>query len=448
MNTAEDTICAMATAPGGAIAIIRVSGADAVATCSKLWTALNGSDIAALPPRFMALGSFRSEDGVIDPSCIAVRMAAPHSYTGEDVVEFHCHGGAVCAREVLRTILSAGARMAEPGEFSKRAFLNGRMDLTQAEAVSDMITAGSDAALKLAGRQLQGAIGRKISALEDSLNAIRAEIESRMDFPEEDLEWRSKDEMRGSLKEIADELDRLAATRDAGELMRGGASLVIAGPPNVGKSSLLNRMLGRDRAIVSDIPGTTRDTVEASVQINGIPFHLIDTAGIRSDNGDAIELAGMERSREAAAIADLVLWVTDASKPTTGQEWPKWDIRGKLLRVANKADLLKCAVPQDDVLFVSAKDGSGLQALYDAMEQAVLNGHRETDDIAVSARHADLLSQAADAVKEALPLCDNEIWELCAVPLNQAIFALGQINGKTALPDVLDDIFSKFCIGK
>ncbi len=448
VNNNDDTICAMATAPGGAIAIIRVSGADAVRLCTPLWTGLNGTSIDKQPPRYMALGVFRSNDGTIDPSCIAVRMAAPHSYTGEDVVEFHCHGGAVCARAVLRAILSTGARMAEPGEFSKRAFLNGRMDLTQAEAVSDMISAGSDAALKLAGRQLQGAIGRKIAELEDSLNALRAEIESRLDFPEEDLDWRPTDEMCGKLKEIAKELDRLAATRDAGELMRGGASLVIAGPPNVGKSSLLNRMLGRDRAIVSDIPGTTRDTVEASVQINGIPFHLIDTAGIRSDNGDSIELAGMERSREAAAIADLVLWVTDASKPTTGQEWPKWEIHGKLLRVANKADLMEGAARQDSALLVSAKDGSGLHELYNAMEQAVLNGHRETDDIAVSARHADLLSQAADAVKEAIPLCENETWELCAVPLGQAIFALGQISGKTAMPDVLDDIFSKFCIGK
>ena len=448
INNSDDTICAMATAPGGAIAIIRVSGADAIGACTPLWTGLNGLSIDKQPPRYMALGSFHSGEDIIDPSCIAVKMVAPHSYTGENVVEFHCHGGAVCARAVLRAILSAGARMAEPGEFSKRAFLNGRMDLTQAEAVSDMISAGSDAALKLAGRQLQGAIGRKISELEDSLNAIRAEIESRMDFPEEDLDWRSKDEMCGNLVEIAKELDLLAATRDAGELMRGGASLVIGGPPNVGKSSLLNRMLGRDRAIVSDIPGTTRDTVEASVQINGIPFHLIDTAGIRTDNNDTIELAGMERSREAAAIADLVLWVTDASKPSVGQEWPKWNIHGKLLRVANKADLLPCAVPQDGALFVSAKDGRGMQELYDAMENAVLNGHRETDDIAVSARHADLLSQASVAVKDAIPLCETETWELCAVPLSQAIFALGQISGKTALPDVLDDIFSKFCIGK
>ena len=448
INNNDDTICAMATAPGGAIAIIRVSGTDAFRLCTPLWTGLNGVSIDRQPPRYMALGVFRSNEGIIDPSCIAVRMVAPHSYTGEDVVEFHCHGGAVCARAVLRTILSAGARMAEPGEFSKRAFLNGRMDLTQAEAVSDMISAGSDDALKLAGMQLQGAIGRKIAELEDSLNALRAEIESRLDFPEEDLDWRTKDDLLATLQSAVSELERLAATRDAGELLRGGASLVIAGPPNVGKSSLLNRMLGRDRAIVSDIPGTTRDTVEASVQINGIPFHLIDTAGIRSDNGDTIELAGMERSKEAAAIADLVLWVTDASKPLSGQEWPEWDIHGKLLRVANKSDLLKCAVQQYGVLLVSAMDGSGMNELYDAMEAAVLNGHRETDDIAVSARHAALLSQAADSVKAAIPLCENETWELCAVPLGQAIFSLGQISGKTAMPDVLDDIFSKFCIGK
>lgn len=449
----EDSICAMATAPGGAIAVIRVSGVDAAERCRNAWKSHTGKSVGELTARSLVLGTFGCKS-VIDPSCLAVYMPGPHSYTGEDVVEFHCHGGAVCARTVLRELLAMGIRHAEPGEFSKRAFLNGRMDLTQAEAVSDMISAGSEAALAMAGRQLQGSIGRTVDEIASALDDIRAEVESRMDFPEEDLDWRSCDDLCSSLEKSVVELKELASTREQGELMRGGASLVIAGPPNAGKSSLLNRLLGRDRAIVSDIPGTTRDTVEASAQFRGIPFHLVDTAGIRKAGIDIIEKEGMERSVDAAEGADVVLWLYDASLPLEEQHRPNWKIRGTIVNVVNKTDMLSDAEKEQavsllpDAVFISARNGDGLEKLYDAMEEAVLHGRHLVNDVAVSARHGALLDEASEAVSKAIPFCREETWELMALHLRDAVSALGKITGRTFVPDVLDAIFAKFCIGK
>lgn len=443
MTLDDDTIVALATAVGGAIAVIRVSGSEAVQLCGSCWR--GGRALAELAPRTMYLGAFCAADGsVLDPNCIAVRMPGPHSYTGEDVVEFHCHGGAVCARAVLRTLLSRGIRHAEPGEFSRRAFLNGKMDLTQAEAVADMITAGSEAALRLAGNQLSGKIGEIISVAENALNDILAEVESFLDFPEEEIDWKPSAKIVAAIQEQATSIAKLAATKDEGEIMRGGVSLIIAGPPNVGKSSLLNVMLGRERAIVSDIPGTTRDTIEASAQFRGIPFKLVDTAGVRGDASDAVEVAGIARTEAAAADADLVLWVSDIRAP---QPWPDWKTRGKVLCVYNKADLL----PNSGVdgLRVSAITGQGLDELYVAMEEAVLGAHQQEDtDVAVAARHAALLSDCADALQRAIPQVECEAWELAAIELRTAIMSLGQITGKTTPPDVLDTIFAKFCIGK
>ena len=450
----NDTICALATAPGGAVAVIRVSGPEAVARCNGLWRSIKGQLLDTLPPRYLALGSFGEPEAPLDPSCLAVVMPGPHSYTGEDVVEFHCHGGALCARAILQPLLHNGIRLAEPGEFSKRAFLNGKMDLTQAEAISDLISAGSMAALKLAGRQLQGAIGNRVAEIEAQLSDIRAEVESRLDFPEEELDWRTPETLREELLKAAEALEKLAATRTEGEVLREGAALVIAGPPNVGKSSLLNQMLGRDRAIVSEIPGTTRDTIEATAQIGGVPFRLVDTAGIRASRDDAIEVAGMERSRASAESADLVLWVMDGTRPLSDQQPPDWQLASKQLLVVNKSDLLTEKQKSDlhnslpGCMLISARTGEGLDSLYKAMVEAVL-GHDQCDgEIAVAARHAELLSRASMELHMALPLLTEELWELAAVHLREAIACLGQITGKVVLPDVLDAIFAKFCLGK
>ena len=450
----NDTICALATAPGGAVAVIRVSGPEAVSRCNELWRGMKGQRIDKLTPRYLALGSFGEPEKPVDPSCLAVVMPGPHSYTGEDVVEFHCHGGAFCARAILQAILRNGIRLAEPGEFSKRAFLNGKMDLTQAEAVSDLISAGSMAALKLAGRQLQGAIGNCVAEIEAQLADIRAEVESRLDFPEEELDWRTTEELSNQLNQAAEALGRLAATKTEGEVLREGAALVIAGPPNVGKSSLLNQMLGRDRAIVSEMPGTTRDTIEAAAQIGGVPFRLVDTAGIRASREDAIEVAGMERSRTSAEAADLVLWVMDGTRPTAEQQPPAWQLASKRLLVINKSDLLTEKQKNDlhnslpGCMLISARTGEGLADLYKAMVEAVLGQAHGEGEIAVAARHAELLSQASEELRKALPLLQEELWELCALHIREAIASLGQITGKVVLPDVLDAIFSKFCLGK
>lgn len=440
MNTLDDTICAMATAAGGALAVIRVSGPGAFSLAAQCWS--GAQSLPALPERRLCLGSFIGENGVIDPDCLAVRMPGPHSYTGEDVVEFHCHGGALCAREVLKRLLKCGIRHAEPGEFSRRAFLNGKMDLTQAEAVADIISAGSEAALKLAGRQLSGEIGRRINEAEATLNDILAEIEAILDFPEEEIDFKNAQDILNGISTQINTIERLAATRNEGEIMRGGASLVIAGPPNVGKSSLLNRLLGRDRAIVSDIPGTTRDTIEANAQFRGVPFRLVDTAGIRQNADDAVEEDGMERARAAAGEADLVIWLSDAASP---QKWPGWNVRGVVLPVYNKLDLCD---KKPAGLCISALTGQGMNELLAAMEDAVLGKCQGDSDIAVAARHAALLDEAASSLRMALEPLQCEAWELAAVCLRSAIMSLGKITGKTATPDVLDAIFSKFCIGK
>ena len=434
--------------------MIRLSGAESAAIASQLWK--GHIILAELPPRVLTLGQLLQASGeVIDRECLAVRMPGPHSYTGEDVVELHCHGGALCAQLALRALLAAGCRLAEPGEFSKRAFLNGRMDLTQAEAVADLIRAGSEAALHLANRQLDGNFGRSINNLYDALLVLLSEIESRLDFPEVDLEWQSVSQMTGQLQEMAQQLERLAASRRHGEILRSGISLAIAGAPNVGKSSLLNAILGQDRAIVSEIPGTTRDSIEVPISIRGIPIHLIDTAGIRH-GGDTIERIGIERTRKNLASAELILWVMDASMPLLPQVLQEELPPGKVLFVANKADRLPkipAAIPAEfpygSLLYTCALDGKGLEQLYDAIEKFVWKGNSILEnDFAVSERHSLCLMATASYIRETIQQLNTETWELAAAALHQAVRELGEITGKTLSADILKQIFARFCIGK
>ncbi|MGN0867241.1 MAG: tRNA uridine-5-carboxymethylaminomethyl(34) synthesis GTPase MnmE [Oligosphaeraceae bacterium] len=443
----QDTICAPATAPGGAVTILRLSGPRSLAVARRLWEGERALDAPENARRLLLgrMGDGRT-DACLDAACLAVYMPGPRSYTGEDVVEFHLHGGAVAARLACHAILSCGVRAAEPGEFTRRAFLNGKMDLTQAEAVADLVSAESEQALHLANRQLEGDLRRAIQSRHEQLTLLLSEVESRLDFPEEELDWMAPETVAAALEDCRKELQRLAESRREGELLRHGARLVIAGAPNVGKSSLLNRLLGRSRAIVSPIPGTTRDTVEADFVLQGIPVHVVDTAGARQTE-DPVEQDGIARAREAAAEADAVLWLVDATRPRE-TAWPQWPHRGFLLTAANKCDL---AEAEPGLLPLSATTGQGLELLREELARRLRDtrgGDAGWAPVAVSARHGRLLDVAIAALEKTRALVESREWALAAIPVRQAIAALGGITGQTVEPDVLDTIFHRFCIGK
>jgi tRNA modification GTPase len=444
------TICALATAVGGAVAILRISGPQAIALAGRLWQGHQALSVAA--ERVLHLGRLeQAGGGVIDAQCLAVKMPGPHSYTGEDVVELHCHGGALVAHLALQELLAAGCRLAEPGEFSQRAFLNGKLDLTQAEAVADLISAGSEMALRLANQQLEGNFGRRLTGVYHQLTAIRTEIESRLEVPEEDLDWQAPEALRSCLSALGQELRSWSGSRRQGEILRHGIALCLAGEPNVGKSSLLNIILGHDRAIVSETPGTTRDSIEVPVSIRGIPLRLVDTAGLRAA-GDSIERQGIERSQQNIAAAAVVLWVMEAAGDLAAQMAACPAAPDKVIYVANKADKFlgePPLAPSEQLVYTCALSGKGLEQLYDALEKRVWQGKCcSGNEFAVSARHAEALDQAAGNLQEAVGQLSVEAWELAAAALQQAQAALGSITGLSVSPDILGGIFTRFCIGK
>lgn len=449
----EESIAAVCTGPGGAIAIVRISGAESLRIASSVWDAPAGQGLSAQSPRRMVLGRTAFDGG--EP-VLAVYMPGPRSYTGEDVVELHCHGGAAAPKRLLEAVLRSGARMAEPGEFTRRAFINGRMDLTQAEAVAELIASKSASALALAERQVSGSLGRELKALRTPLLDILADIESRMDFPEEDIPWLPKEELAASIASCEAKAAKLFASRRDGAVLREGVRLVIAGRPNVGKSSLLNALLGFDRAIVSPSPGTTRDTIEESASINGIPVRLTDTAGLR-ESSDQIERLGVERSRKSICGAEAVLWLLDASSCDVSGEAAhlKENLPPGLPTIAvwNKSDLRKGSAPLPELdvpsVRVSALTGEGLAQLTELFAKTVWGSESHAEpEAAVSARHSALLEAAMPALAEAREKILLEQWELAASSLRVALRSLGEITGEDASPDVLDAIFSRFCIGK
>ena len=474
----NDTIAAICTGTGGAVGIIRISGPRALGAVRRVWRGrrMPGPDF----PRVMLYGHIVSgaarEEGGGEPS-LAVFMPAPHSFTGEDVAEIHCHGGSFAARRALRLVLQAGARLAQNGEFTRRAFLNGKLDLTQAEGVLDLINAGSERAGLLAERQLNGAVGSVVREIRAETIHLLSECESRLDFSEEDLDWMSPDVLSAKIDSLREQAASLALTARAGALIREGVSLVIAGPPNAGKSSLLNRMLGYDRAIVTPIPGTTRDTLEESVSIGGISFRVTDTAGLRdAEQADPVEAMGMERSQQSLGTADIVLWLLDASaQPESfpaqfeAMNRAKTAVRGKFIPCWNKTD--DASVPADELdrayaagntnvgkadsclVFehISARTGDGLDRLFRRLEETAWDGLApavQSGATVVSERHAALLEQAAGHLAAASECVPAESWELAGSSLRTAAELIGCITGETATPDVLDEIFSRFCIGK
>ncbi len=458
MNTI-DTIAALCTAPGGAISIIRISGEQALKIGNQVWSGKNVLEENV--SRTLNLGicvSNGADDLKSGDQALAVYMPSPSTYTGEDVVEIHCHGGTLVSKEILDAVLKSGARAAEPGEFTFRAFINEKLDLTQAEAVSDIISAHSDMALHIAERQMSGLLGVQIREIRSNLFAVLAECESHLDFGEEDLNWEPVESMINKINKALAASKRLCSSGEEGAVLRDGVRVVLAGRPNAGKSSLLNLILGFNRAIVTKIPGTTRDTLEEFATIRNIPVKLIDTAGIREAD-DVIEEIGVKKSFESLKRAQIIIWLMDASgnieeeaslmlEHTAGKEnvialWNKTDIAGsiELPLFENKKAITTVSG--------SVLENSGMNKLFDAVENMVWGGkHTEEPEIAVSARHTDLLQQAINAQKGVRTNIEDAEWELAAVQLRTAIFALGIITGEDANPDVLDDIFSRFCIGK
>ncbi len=447
-----DTIAAICTGTGGAISIIRISGRDALNVGNRIWKGPAALSRANARKLILGTAEFPGQGG---DKALAVYMPGPNSYTGEDIVEIQCHGGNLTTGRILKSALAGGARMAEPGEFTYRAFINDKMDLTQAEAVADVITAGSNMALNLAEKQVDGALGRVINGLYDSLVNVLAECESRMDFTEEELDWTGISELSGQLEAVAKKLNELLVSKTEGVILRNGIRVVIAGRPNAGKSSLLNLLLGYERAIVTQVPGTTRDTLEESATLRGIPVRLIDTAGIREAD-DLIEGMGIDRSRRSIRQAQIVLWLLDSAAENIEEELQEMrnhlTEENNVIVVWNKTDLaLNANLPELKYpsVKVSVVNQENIESLLDAFESAVWGFPHDTEpELAVSARHAELLEQAVGNIAPAVDTISEQDWELAAVHLHGAIDALGHITGKTVSPDILDNIFSRFCIGK
>ncbi len=448
------TIAAPATAPGQAgVAIIRVSGPNALAVLQGCFF-----HRGRLEPRRMVYGTVTLAGEPVDRA-LAVFFQAPKSYTGEDMAEIHCHGGQETVRAVLQAVMAAGAIAAEPGEFSKRAFLNGRMDLSQAEAVMDLISARAEGARKLALRQLEGRLGRRVTELQEELLSLLAEIEVTVDYPEDDLEQHTAHDVARRLVGVGKQLEELLRTARAGRALREGVRCAIVGRPNAGKSSLLNALLGEDRAIVTARPGTTRDTLDAEASIGGIPVTFVDTAGIRHA-GDEIEAMGVERAKKALAQASMALLVVDGAAGVTNDDRQILKEAGDtpVILVVSKADLALAVTAEEaaDLLqcrgavAVSALTGGGMAALQTMIEECCAGGEGFAESAALSnARHIEAVRDGADAVRQAIEaLGEGYPPDTAATDIRRAWHALGQVTGKTVDEDVIDLIFERFCLGK
>ena len=458
----DDTIVAISTPVGeGGIGIVRLSGVTAMKIADAIFRSKDGNAPSQFDTYTTHYGHIVDKGHKIVDEVLLTIMRAPKSYTKEDIVEINCHGGIQAMKRVMDLTLRHGARIAEPGEFTKRAFLNGRIDLTQAEAVLDVIRAKTEGSLKVAMGQLEGELSRKVNEIrEDAIN-IAAEIEAAIDFPEEELELPRKNKLIGKVKDILKNLELLIKSYDNGMVFREGVLAIICGKPNVGKSSLMNLLLKRDRVIVSPIPGTTRDAVEEVINLNGLPIRLVDTAGI-SDTKDILEREGVKRSKKYLDLSDIVILMLDASTPVGKTDRAIISLIGnkKKIIVLNKTDLakkkadyrsLKARFKGDAVIEISVKDRKNIDILEKAIQRSVLSGNFNQGESAVvsNARHKEALDKAYGSmlsVKRALT--SDAALEITAIDLKEAIFYLGLVIGKSVSDDILDRIFSQFCIGK
>jgi tRNA modification GTPase len=475
--TLDDTIAAIATPLGeGGLAVVRLSGPQTLAIADKSFLPVGKNSLqpSAATTHTIHYGKIIRQGRSVDEVLLAV-LRAPRTFTVEDTVEITCHGGILPAKLVLDTLLENGARLAEPGEFTRRAFLNGRLDLAQAEAVADLIHSRTELALAAANEQLAGKLSQRINALRDEMMQTLAHVEAHIDFPDEDISPDTKEQLVKRLEHGVAFMDELLRTANEGQILRRGIRAAIVGRPNAGKSSLLNQLLGHDRAIVSPIPGTTRDTIEETANIRGLPVVFIDTAGLREAR-DEIEQEGVRRSRESLARAEFILHVLDASEPLTPADKKYFaEFAGKKrILVVNKVDLpRKLKLPSErgspepqrvgnvgraaagdsraPIVEVCCLSGQGIEALKDAIKELVWSGEIRAEmlQVMINSRHQDALNRARAATQRTLDvLRAGETLELAAGELRIAVNAVGEIVGKTATEDLLDSIFSQFCIGK
>jgi len=454
LNSAQDTIAAQATPPGrGGVGIVRLSGPEALAIAEQL--------IGFTPkPRHAHYTPFMGDDGEQLDQGIAIFFPNPHSFTGEDVVELQGHGGPVIIDLLLQRVLSLGARLARPGEFSERAFLNDKLDLAQAEAIADLIDSSSVQAARCALRSLQGAFSERIHALVESLIQLRIYVEAAIDFPEEEIDFLADGKVQHALEQILLQLQQVRQEARQGSLLREGMNVVIAGRPNAGKSSLLNALAGRETAIVTDIEGTTRDVLREHIHIDGMPLHIIDTAGLR-DAPDAVERIGIDRAWEEIRRADRILMMVDSTYSATtdpAQLWPELaqhlDDFSHVTLIRNKADLTGEPVGmrqegEHTLISLSAKEGQGIDLLRDHLKQIMGFDTTTEGGFMARRRHVDALERAAqllEAGAEQLGL--HGAGELLAEDLRQAQQVLNEITGEFSSDDLLGRIFSSFCIGK
>lgn len=450
----EDTIVALATPQGvSALAVIRLTGPAAIATVQKLW---GGRDLAAAASHTAHAGTLIHQNLPLDEVVVTV-YRAPRSFTRENSVDISCHGSPLIVRQIMQALLQAGARLADPGEFTKRAFLHGRFDLAQAEAVADLIHAETDNARQAALNQMRGGFSREIKALRQELIHFASLIELELDFGEEDVAFARRSELRELIHRIQKQLAPLIRSFDQGNVIKNGIPTVIAGRPNAGKSTLLNVLLNEEKAIVSDIPGTTRDAIEDELVLGGVSFRFIDTAGLR-ETTDRVEAIGVQRTHEHLQRASLVLYLVDLSAATIPdieeQEAAMKRLGKTVLKIANKTD---CGRPElidyvrgRDFLCISAARGEGIEQLKSRLVEAVQVKQVMPGDVLVTnLRHFESLRQTADALAQVLEGLNNGVTgDWLALDIRHALRALGEVTGEITTDDLLDSIFSKFCIGK
>lgn len=456
----DDTIAAIATAPGeGGIGIIRISGPKSLEVAEEIFFSMSGKKISEYPARTLIFGNIKDGDKKIDEVLVAY-MKGPNSYTAEDVIEINCHGGFISVKRILELVLSKDVRLAEAGEFTKRAFLNGRIDLSQAEAVIDVINAKTDKAHEVAENQLDGSLSNRIREFREKVTELLAQVEVAIDYPEEDIEFIAYTTLEEKTRELNKDIKKLYETSESGKIFREGLKTVIVGKPNVGKSSLLNSILGENRAIVTDIPGTTRDVIEEFVNIKGIPLKIVDTAGIR-ETDDVVEKIGVEKSMASFDTADLIIMVVDSSSELSEEDREILEkVQGKeTILLLNKTDLpqvideeeVKKYVNEENIIKISALHNEGIENVHDRIEAMVYKGDIKSysNVIITNSRHKDALYRAMKSAEDAMRAIEDRMpLDFVEVDLKNIWDYLGYINGDTVSEDLLDNIFHNFCIGK